>query len=104
MDTTSAQLLDRACRHLEGACRGWLDLDEITDRDLFTLHEVVEIQHALLRHAGLDDVDPVTGRPPRPALHAAADLLHQATDQTDAQVALELTALELRLRRLAERS
>ena len=103
MDTTAADLLAQACHHLEGACRGWLDQDDPTPWDLFTLHEVVELQHALMRRAGLDHLDPAPARPAEPALTAAADLVRQAADQTvpDAD-ALDLTSYALRLRRLAE--
>ena len=103
MDTTTAHLLAQACHHLEGACRGWLDQDDPTAWELFTLHEVVELQHALLRRADLDHLDPTPAQPAETALLAAADLLHQAAAQTTRDAdALHLTGHQLRLRRLAE--
>lgn len=94
--------LEQAATLLDGATRHGLDQDDLPDRALFALHETTEIQHDLMRLAGLSWLPLGDLHEPAPALTQAADLLHQAVLDLAPGQQLTILGYELRLRRLAD--
>lgn len=96
-----------ACAALDDALRWWLDQPELEDRVLFVWHEAGEIRSELGRYLDpdADPIPPSRGSDPARALTVAADHLAAALDHTDApDLAAILTASQVRLRRLSDRT